>query len=280
MARRVTGWRRLAGAAWSAPSDPQFYGDLEVDAAILLAFIDEARRRTGVHVTVTHVVGRAIAHALREVPALQVRLAHGREYPRESTDVFFIVNDGGELSGAKIFAVDRKPVLDVARELDEHVAAIRSGHDEQLGQAKAMMARLPRRLLPLAIRASAYLTCDLNLDLPRLGMPRQPFGSALVTAVGGWGVTHAYSPLASYYRVPLLVLVGAVQERPVAVAGRVVVRPMLGLTATFDHRWCDGMQAAQFAGAAREYLANPYAFEPPFGVGVIDLQRTPIASTV
>jgi pyruvate dehydrogenase E2 component (dihydrolipoamide acetyltransferase) len=78
-----------------------------------------------------------------------------------------------------------------------------------------------------------------------------------------WGITRAYSPLAGYYRVPVLVLVGAVAQRPVAIAGKVVVRPMLTLTATFDHRYADGVQAARFARAVQEYCADPAAFEPP-----------------
>ena len=65
--------------------------------------------------------------------------------------------------------------------------------------------------LELDARTAAWLTSDLNLDLTRLGMPRQAFGGAMITSVGGWGITRAYSPPAHYYLVPLLVLVGAVR---------------------------------------------------------------------
>lgn len=292
MATHVHGWRRLAGASWSAPKDPQFYGDLEVDAAILQTYLGDVRRRTGVHVTVTHLVGKAVAHGLVAVPELGVRLAHGRQYPRESTDVFFIVADdhNDELTGVKICAADVKTVIEIATELETRVGEIRSGTDAQLGRAKALMERLPRPLLRGAVRASAALTSGLNLDLPRLGLPRQAFGGAMVTSVGGWGVTHAYSPLAPYYRVPVLVLVGAVTEKPVAVAGRVVARPILGLSATFDHRYCDGRQATLFGNAVKDYLANPQAFEPHLpaldsaarhnGVGTVDLTDGHLASTV
>jgi pyruvate dehydrogenase E2 component (dihydrolipoamide acetyltransferase) len=77
-----------------------------------------------------------------------------------------------------------------------------------------------------------------------------------------WGVGRAYSPLAHYYRVPLLVLVGAVRKAPVAIGDEVVVRPMLTLTATFDHRYVDGFHAAQFAEAVRGYCQAPAHFEP------------------
>jgi len=90
-----------------------------------------------------------------------------------------------------------------------------------------------------------------------LGVRKEAFGGAMVTSVGMWGVPQAYSPLAAYYRVPLLVCVGAVTPRPVAVAGRVVVRPMFTLTATFDHRYVDGYHAAQFAESVQRYCAHP-----------------------
>ena len=91
MSRRVHGWRKLAGSTWGRPMDPQFYGDLELDAGALVRYLEDARDRTGVHVTITHLVGRAVAHGLTVVPDLRIRLARGREHERESVDVFFIV---------------------------------------------------------------------------------------------------------------------------------------------------------------------------------------------
>jgi hypothetical protein len=117
-------------------------------------------------------------------------------------------------------------------------------------------------MLRVALRLGAWLTSDLNLDLRGIGLPRQAFGGAMITSVGMWGVGHAYSPLAHYYRVPVLVLVGAVRDSPTVVDGAVAARPMLTITATFDHRYADGYHAAQFAAAMRAYCANPARFEP------------------
>ena len=265
MARRVHGWRKLAGSTWGRPMDPQFFGDLDLDASALLRYIEEVRHHTGVHVTMTHLVGRAVAHGLAVVPELRFRLARGREHERESVDVFFIVaaEGGDELTGVKIHDADNKSAAEIGEELRRRCSAIDAGTDPELGRSKALMASLPPRLLRWGLSVAAWLTSDLNLDLPMLGMPRQAFGGAMITSVGGWGISHAYSPLAHYYRVPVLVLIGAVHQKPVAVAGQVVVRPMLTLTATFDHRYVDGFHAAQFARAIREYSENPVAFEPP-----------------
>jgi 2-oxoacid dehydrogenases acyltransferase (catalytic domain) len=265
MTHRVQGWRKLAGAAWGPPQDPQFYGDLELDAGALLRYSDEARSATGAHVTMTHLIGRAVAHGLAEVPELRVRLARGREHDRDSVDVFFIVTTGNgqELTGVKVAGADRKSAVEIAREVSRRCAAIGAGTDPELGRGKELLARLPPRMLRMALHAGAWLTSDLNLDLSRFGMPRQAFGSAMITSVGMWGISRAYSPLAHYYRVPLLVLVGAVEQRPAVVANEVVSRPMLTLTATFDHRYVDGFHAARFAAAVRSYCECPARFEPP-----------------
>lgn len=264
MARRVGGWRKLAGSAWGRPMDPQFFGDLELDAEPLLEYITRVRQAQGVHLTVTHLIGRAVAHGLAAVPELQVRLARGREYDRESIDVFFIVTSGGgnELTGIKVEAADRKSAAEIAAEVSRRCAAIEAGDDADLGRGKALLTTLPPKMLAVALRLGAWLTSDLNLDLRRLGMPRQAFGGAMITSVGMWGVGHAYSPLAHYYRVPVLVLVGAVRKAPAVVGDAVVVRPMLSITATFDHRYVDGYHAAKFAEAVRAYCADPASFEP------------------
>jgi pyruvate/2-oxoglutarate dehydrogenase complex dihydrolipoamide acyltransferase (E2) component len=244
--------------------DPQFFGDLELDAAPLLDYINEVRQGCDVHLTMTHLVGKAVAHGLSEVPELRVRLAHGREYARTSVDVFFIVTtaSGRELTGVKVHSAADKSVVEIATELTSRLAAIQAGDDPELGRGKALLARLPPAALRVVLHLGAWLTSDLNLDLSRLGLPRQAFGGAMITSVGMWGIGHAYSPLAHYYRVPVLILVGAVRDCPAVVRGEVVARPMLTITATFDHRFVDGYHAAQFAAAVRDYCEKPTAFEP------------------
>lgn len=239
---------------------------MEVDAASMLAYCDSARHELGVHLTVTHLVGRAVAHAMDAVPEFSQRLAFGRARPRESNDVFFIVaaENGTELTGVKIERVDEKSAVQVCRELEAHRLDIDNGRDEQFGRTKRLLEIVPGPLLRRVIGASAWLTSDLNVNLPWLGLPRQAFGGAMVTSVGMWGISTAFSPLAAHYRVPVLVLVGAVEQRPVAHAGLVTVRPILTITATFDHRYVDGFQAAHFADALREYCADPAKFEPRF----------------
>jgi 2-oxoglutarate dehydrogenase E2 component (dihydrolipoamide succinyltransferase) len=49
----------------------------------------------------------------------------------------------------------------------------------------------------------------------------------------------------------------AVQERPVARAGKVVIRPMMYLALSYDHRLIDGREAVQFLKKVKEYIEEP-----------------------
>lgn len=264
---RIRGWRKIAAAAWGSPNDPQIYGDLELDASGVLGFMDAAARATEVKLTMTTMVGRAIAKALGDHPDLNVRMYRGRFVRRETVDVFFIVSaeEGSELSGVKVVDADKKGAIEIARELKARAGTIRSGDDVELGKTKKVIGSTPRWLLGTSIRVSSWLTTDRDLDLKRFGLPRQAFGSTIISSVGMFGVQRAYAPLAGYYRVPFLVLVGEVTEKPVVVEHEVVVRPMLTLTATMDHRYIDGYHAARLARSVRSYFAEPGAYEPPLG---------------
>ena len=50
-----------------------------------------------------------------------------------------------------------------------------------------------------------------------------------------------------------------IQERPVAISGRVEIRPMMYLALTYDHRLVDGREAVTFLATIKEVAENPAA---------------------
>jgi 2-oxoglutarate dehydrogenase E2 component (dihydrolipoamide succinyltransferase) len=49
----------------------------------------------------------------------------------------------------------------------------------------------------------------------------------------------------------------AIQERPVAVDGNVVVRPMMYVALSYDHRIVDGREAVTFLIQIKEMIEKP-----------------------
>ncbi len=48
-----------------------------------------------------------------------------------------------------------------------------------------------------------------------------------------------------------------IQERPVAVNGEVVIRPMMYVALSYDHRIVDGREAVQFLVRVKELIEDP-----------------------
>ncbi len=271
--RQVSTFRRLAVAAWGPPRDPTIHGSLEIDAGPALAYLDALHRRTGQRATLTHLVGRALAVALAERPELNVLIRWQRFYQREDVDIFFQValqadnHDAGavDLSGVVVRRADTKSVADIAREFGERVAAVRDDRDPELAGVRRALGSVPPLLLRPLHRLLDVLQYSFNLRLP--GLPRDSFGSAAVTNVGMFGARWAYAPLFPPSHAPIVLLVGAVVNRPWVVEGengpQVAVRPVLPLHATFDHRVLDGVQASRLGARVESLLAAPTLLDLP-----------------
>jgi pyruvate dehydrogenase E2 component (dihydrolipoamide acetyltransferase) len=54
-----------------------------------------------------------------------------------------------------------------------------------------------------------------------------------------------------------ILAVGAIEDRPVARDGQIVVRPMMTMTLTCDHRTIDGATAADFLRTVKDFLEEP-----------------------
>ena len=48
-----------------------------------------------------------------------------------------------------------------------------------------------------------------------------------------------------------------IQERPIALSGEVVIRPMMYLAISYDHRIVDGKEAVSFLKVIKESLEQP-----------------------
>ena len=62
--------------------------------------------------------------------------------------------------------------------------------------------------------------------------------------------------------IPQVAILGMhkIQERPVVVNGEIVIRPMMYLALSYDHRMIDGKESVSFLVKVKEYLENPLQF--------------------
>jgi len=259
-AEDVSSFRQMAAAMWARPRDPSIHGTLDIDAGPALAFLDQVRRTTDTKVTVTHLVARAVALALRDQPEINAKVRFwGRIEQRTGIDIFMTVaTDGGrDLSGTRIDDADQKSLVDIAGELASRARAVREGSDPSYKKSRTMFKRMPWWLARPATRLSDLLVNELHVDLSSQGMPRDLFGSAMITSVGMFGIDTAFAPFVPVARCPILILLPEIRPRPWVDGDRIEIRPVMRLCATFDHRIVDGFQAGRMARSLVELFARP-----------------------
>lgn len=83
-------------------------------------------------------------------------------------------------------------------------------------------------------------------------------GTFTITGVGSIGGVFA-TPIVN---IPEVAILGtnAIRDRPMVIGGEIVVRKMMFLSSSFDHRIIDGAVAARFTAALKRIIENPSIF--------------------
>jgi 2-oxoglutarate dehydrogenase E2 component (dihydrolipoamide succinyltransferase) len=104
--------------------------------------------------------------------------------------------------------------------------------------------------IELAVRDFAKRAGDGNLTLEDLS------GGTFTITNGGVFGSLMSTPILNPPQVAILGL-HKIQERPIAVNGQMVVKPMMYVAVSYDHRIVDGREAVQFLVRIKEFIEDP-----------------------
>jgi len=170
-----------------------------------------------VHVSATALIVKAVAWALRQHPWLNSTLHDEEIHLLPEINVGVAVALEEGLIVPVVHQADRKSVAEIAAEMNDLVTRAREG-----------------RLTPADVAGGTFTVSNLG-----------PFGIEQFTAI-------INPPQAA------ILAVGATQLEPVVdEEGQVVVRPVMRMTLSADHRVVDGARAARFLTDLREALEAP-----------------------
>jgi pyruvate dehydrogenase E2 component (dihydrolipoamide acetyltransferase) len=206
---------------WSVRISPHASAQSEADMSAVsrvMARRDDFRSEHGVPLTYTVFGAAATVRALRDFPILNSSVVGDQIVFKASVNL-----------GIAVALPDSDElIVPVVRRADELslVGLARAVHD------LATRAR-SRQLRPEDVQGGTFTLTNPGI-----------FG----------GITG--TPILNQPQVGILSL-GAVRKQPVVVDEQVVVRPIMALSLTFDHRATDGMVAFRFLARVRELLETP-----------------------
>jgi pyruvate dehydrogenase E2 component (dihydrolipoamide acetyltransferase) len=257
---RLSSFRKVALGTWQDAGDPSVYSELIFNIEPALQYIEKQSTRSGRKLTLTHFVGRACAETIKRHPELNTMLRWGKLYQRDAVDIFFQVatdGKGDDLSGTTLRNLDQKSIVQIADEMQSKVKRIRETGDVDYKEMKKTMSLIPAWMSRYLLNFSSCFMYTFNLWTKLLGVPRDPFGSMMITSIGSIGLERAFVPLVPYARIPCLIAIGALREAALVENSQVVVRKVVSLCVTFDHRVIDGMHASHMARTLTNIFAHP-----------------------
>ena len=91
----------------------------------------------------------------------------------------------------------------------------------------------------------------------KLGAAEQSGSTITLSNLGMYGV-HYFNPIINQPN-SCIIGVGTIEEKPVAKAGKISVKKVIYLSATFDHRVIDGALGAEFMQYVKKLIEDPYS---------------------
>ncbi len=256
---KISPWRIVSTAVYAAPNEGKIYGTLDLDVTDAVASIHEEREK-GSRVTITHLFTSILGRALYfDVPEVNAYLKRGKLVFRENIDVTVAVNmgNGQEMSSIKIGNAHIKTVAEIGEEVRTKAARHRQGDEDGTSNSKFLLVKIPWPFRRPAFLLIKFLNDNLGISMPSLGLSNSPFGSILLTNIGSHGLSTGHAALFPGSKLPAVIVMGGVEERPVVRNGEVVIRKMITLSGTFDHRIMDGFHGGKLAAAVRRYVDQP-----------------------
>ncbi len=254
-----TPWRVTSAAIYTTPTDSRVYGTLDIDVTDAKHFIDR-KREEGVKLTMVHMTTAVLARAMAfDTPEMNCFIRRGAVVGRDYLDVMVPVQVGGDagVTPAIIRDAHARRVTDIADEIREKAARSRAGSEIKAARNKYVLNRIPWPLRRPVFRILKWITVDMGIEINALGLSAHSFGSFVVSDIGSFGLNTGMTALMPAAKVPCVVVLGKIEEKPVVRNGEIVIRTILPLTGTFDHRVVDGMQIGKLARGIKRGFRKP-----------------------
>jgi 2-oxoglutarate dehydrogenase E2 component (dihydrolipoamide succinyltransferase) len=119
-------------------------------------------------------------------------------------------------------------------------------------------------VVPVVRNADAMGIADIEKEIGRLGIAARDGKLSVADMQGGTFTISNGGVYGSLMSTPILnapqsgiLGMHKIQERPVVIGGQIVVRPMMYLALSYDHRIVDGKEAVTFLVRVKESLEDP-----------------------
>tara|TARA_Y100000591_G_C21811419_1_gene688159 strand:- start:59 stop:874 length:816 start_codon:yes stop_codon:yes gene_type:complete len=250
-------FRKLAIGAWRSPVDPKVYTKIKCDITHLKPLLDNSKE----DISLVHFFAKAMGIIYKQYPNLNTALIGNKCYQRKEVTAFIHTHirnkNHYDLTGITVKDTDKKSLIDISNEITNEVTAIRQGKNEAINQTNRILNCFPSWSYQFLVRLFDFLMNRLNINLSWLGLPKDPFGSYGISAIGSLGFEEAFVPLFPLSRLNMIMGVGKPFKEWTFENEKPKKHLMVNLCFTLDHRYLDGAHVAKPLRLLKKIIKNP-----------------------
>ncbi len=259
-----TNWRKVASAMYRKPTDSKIYGTVELDVTEIEKYISK-KRKEGVKTTITYLMTLILGRAIRQdVMELNSFVKRGKIRQRDQVDATVsVLLKGGQMGSVKVENADKLTTKEISNEIGEKIAESKKGNENEDMQSKNVLSSLPWPIRNWVFQLYRTLTIKWGVSMPGIGLDPNSFGSFMVSNIGSVGLDTGYASLLPSSNVSFVMVLGTINKKPVVVNDEIVVRKIMAISATLDHRVVDGSHGGRMFRIIKQFMKNPELLDLP-----------------
>lgn len=259
-----TNWRKVASTIYQKPVDSKIYGTVDLDVTDIEKYITN-KRKQGVKTTLTYLMTLIIGRSIRqEAMELNTFIKRGKIVQRDQVDATVsVLLPGGQMGSVKVENSDRLTVEELSAVIGKQIAESRKGSERDEMQSKNLLSSVPWPFRNWLFKFYRTLTVKWGITVPGTGLDANSFGSYLVSNIGTVGLDTGYGSLLPSSNISFVMVLGTVIKKPVVINDEVVIRKVMQISATLDHRVVDGSHGGKMFRGIKRYIKNPELLETP-----------------
>ncbi len=251
-------WRKVASTIYKKPTDSKIFGMVELDVTDLENYI-AVKRKEGIKTTLTYLITLIIGRAIRQAaPELNTYVKRGKIIQRERVDATVsVLLQGGQMGSVKVENADQLTTAEISEFIGKKIADSRKGKENETMQSKSLLANVPWPFRNWLFKIYQTITIKWGISMPYFGLDSNSFGSYIVSNIGTVGLDTGYGSLLPSSNISFVFILGTIDKKPRVVNDEVVIRRVMWLSSTLDHRVVDGSHGGTLFRFIKKIAKNP-----------------------
>jgi len=164
---------------------------------------------------------------------------------------------GGQMGSVKVENADQLTTAEISENIGNNIANSRKGKENDEMQSKSLLAKLPWPFRNWLFKIYQTITINWGISMPVFGLDSNSFGSYVISNIGTVGLDTGFGSLLPSSNISFVFVLGTINKKPIVVNDEVVVRRVMLLSSTLDHRVVDGSHGGRLFRYIKQVAKNP-----------------------